>query len=98
MDVAGLLNRVGRSAAEDLSGRVFEAKWPRGDVRQGPARKIARGGATAGKNSPTMVSGGTAPAIGLTPKQGIGRGDMQLEDPKSRKHERSVEEEARYKL
>ena len=73
MDVAGPPNRVGRSAAEDLSGRVF---WSEAGARSrcaGVPRAKSRGVAQRrGKNSATMVSCGPATSIGPTPKQGFG--------------------------
>jgi len=76
MDVAGPPNRVGRSAAEDLRGRVF---WSEAGARSrcaGVPRAKSRGVAQRrGKNSATMVSCGPATSIGPTPKQGFGPSD-----------------------
>ena len=73
MDAAGPPNRVGRSAAEDLSGRVF---WSEAGARSrcaGVPRAKSRGVAQRrGKNSAAMVSCGPAASIGPTPKQGFG--------------------------
>jgi hypothetical protein len=76
MDAAGPPNRVGRSAAEDLSGRVF---WSEAGARSrcaGVPRAKSRGVAQRrGKNSAAMVSCGPAASIGPTPKQGFGPSD-----------------------
>ena len=64
MGADGPLNPKGRSAAEDPSGKAF--------CSVAAARSLHR---RRGKNGAATVSGGAAPPIGLTPKQGMGPSD-----------------------
>ena len=72
MDVAGPPNRVGRSAAEDLSGRVF---WSEAGARSRCAGVPPNPGWPGGEKLGHDGFCGPATSIGPTPKQGFGPSD-----------------------